>query len=568
MNFLPTSNLSEVFRHFRATTIRIGWPTAMSSAALLYFGDLKQKAPELFFFLLSIIVTAAIILDIMFLTGKNITTLSEKKKWLIINAVFRFILYVTTSFMIVLQVDSDLESKWGFILACTISGSAAEAIVANSYSWPSFCYGLLICFCFMPVYYFLMLKDPKGFYFGLFCLFYMLMQYPKMRSRFKFFQEFSTLKENAIDEKNQIEKLMDMIPARVSWLRSDLTYVRVNNRMAMAYNLEKERFQDQQYGFSGSPDQYKYRPMLEQFLESPKVSDRITIPITSINGEIRRNEIYAEKLFNQNNEKPDLVIMSIDIEDQLKIREEFEKERAQQQHSARLSSLGEMASGIAHEIKNPLAIISGVNSIISKEILKIPSYNPSKILEKTSQIDKNITRIVKIIESMRKLSRNDQSEIPEWFSLKGTINETLTLIEESLRLNNIKLYSNHESFNVYILGHQIQISQVILNLINNAKDVLNGTSDPFIFINITMEDSQFLKIEIKDNGPGASQPEKLFTPFFTTKDPGSGTGLGLSISKRITENHGGKIIYSKEEDVTIFSILIPKSKCREGDYHQ
>jgi histidine kinase len=224
------------------------------------------------------------------------------------------------------------------------------------------------------------------------------------------------------------------------------------------------------------------------------------------------------------------------------------KKLEQQQINAdRLASLGEMATGIAHEINQPLNIISlaldnlvfeaGNNEFINKEFLT----------KKASRIFENIDRMKNIIDHVRSFSRNQNDFILSEFDINESIKNALSMISEQLRHNGINLKLNLAKTLPQIVGNTFKFEQVILNLLSNAKDtllekseILQNNYEMSILINSYI-DSGLLVVEVSDNGMGISRDDAklVMLPFYSTKDPGRGTGLGLSISHQIIKEMNG-----------------------------
>lgn len=240
--------------------------------------------------------------------------------------------------------------------------------------------------------------------------------------------------------------------------------------------------------------------------------------------------------------------------------QELQKQKTIAFHKTKLASLGEMAAGVAHEINNPLAIISGGATIISRL-----NSGCEKTKEHLNRIQKSTDRISKIVKGLKRFSRS-QNEIS--LAKKSLIE----LIEECIEMSSIKASKSSIKItsliknDVTLLIDQSQIEQIIINLIANAIDANSEENTPWVEISYA-ETEKFDEIIIKDSGLGIDQEliEKIFDPFFTTKDVGKGTGLGLSISKGIAQDHGGDLIYKTIDGHTAFVLCIPKKKAKDSN---
>jgi histidine kinase len=265
--------------------------------------------------------------------------------------------------------------------------------------------------------------------------------------------------------------------------------------------------------------------------------------------------------------------------------EELNRAQLQLIQSEKMSGLGQLVAGIAHEINNPVSFIFG-NLIHAKEyadslleLIKLYQdelSNPSdKILSTIEEMDLDFIsedlpqiiesmhygtkRIKDIVLSLRTFSRLNESKLKEVDIHQG-IESTLMIIQQKLgHIQIIKDYADLPQVNCFA-G---EINQVILNLLNNAIDALNICSpDSIISIKTYITKDNHIAIEIADNGIGMSQDivNKIYDPFFTTKPVGKGTGLGLSICYQIiVENHAGKLTcVSAPNEGSIFTILLPQ----------
>lgn len=235
-------------------------------------------------------------------------------------------------------------------------------------------------------------------------------------------------------------------------------------------------------------------------------------------------------------------------------KKQFEKAMMQ---SNKLASIGEMSSSIAHEINNPLAIIS---LRISKIETKMTDMEDGKELENINKINLQIKRITKIINGLKSYARDSDDDSYTLNSLNEIVKSAVELASERIESNGIKLDLNIEN-NVFIECSSVQIEQVLINLINNSIDAISSLDEKWIKVKISPEAEAEAEVIISDSGHGIpiALQEKIMEPFFTTKEVGKGTGLGLSISMGIIEKHGGLIYYDKNAPHTTFVIKLKKS---------
>lgn len=238
----------------------------------------------------------------------------------------------------------------------------------------------------------------------------------------------------------------------------------------------------------------------------------------------------------------------------------IENQRSQILESAKLTALGEMAGGISHELNNPLAIIQGRVEYI-KGLADQNNLSSAVAIEYCGKISSTVNRMVRIINGLRTIARDGDRDEPQEESMIQIVTNTLEFCQTKFKFHGVTLKVNDLSHGALVPCRSVQISQVILNLLNNSFDAVVGSKNPWIEINLSLLDG-WLEIQVLDSGAEipSSIINQLFNSFFTTKPPGKGTGIGLSISKGLIEEHGGKLSYSRQKDSTCFSILLPNAK--------
>ncbi|WP_412463381.1 sensor histidine kinase [Halobacteriovorax sp. RT-2-6] len=230
-------------------------------------------------------------------------------------------------------------------------------------------------------------------------------------------------------------------------------------------------------------------------------------------------------------------------------------------YSSRLSAIGEMAGGIAHEINNPLTVIYGSIYQI-KRLLSIGEMNKEAYDIHINRILDTIDRITRIISSLKVVSRESGEIKKEVIPLRDIIIDATAICSEKFRAHGVilKFDLDDDAFNIKVNVDRVQLSQVFINLLNNAYDAVEGSESAWIDISVKNTEDSVL-VYVMDSGPGINLDlrNKIFEPFYTSKEVGKGTGLGLSISKGILEKHQGELFLEPNKKTTCFVIKIPKA---------
>lgn len=225
-------------------------------------------------------------------------------------------------------------------------------------------------------------------------------------------------------------------------------------------------------------------------------------------------------------------------------------------HASNLKALGEMAGGIAHEINNPLQALSLQSKALRTSFQDSDNVSP-KICEQLNTFEITINRIAKLVKGLRDLTRDVANDPVGYFFMKEALEDVMSVSSERMKNLGIKVDILGDS-NVAVSAHMVQVSQVLINLLNNSIDALAPLKEKWIKIEVS-EISTGVRMVVTDSGPGIPKEivDKLMLPFFTTKGPGKGTGLGLSISKSIIERNGGNFYLDTKATHTQFVIELP-----------
>jgi len=224
-----------------------------------------------------------------------------------------------------------------------------------------------------------------------------------------------------------------------------------------------------------------------------------------------------------------------------------------------LAAIGEMAAGVAHELNSPLTAVIGNAGLILRRTASDDKHY--KLLEDIKNCGQRSKRI---IQNLLTFARQDSYTF-EPVSLNDVVESSLYLISYQIEKNKITIDKKTGSNLPLIMGNRLQLEQVVINFLLNARDSLEGISEGEIEINTgVIEDPETsgpaVVINVSDNGKGMEQGllNQIFNPFFTTKEKTRGTGLGLPVSLGIAQTHGGRIeVVSEPGAGSTFSLILP-----------
>ncbi len=239
------------------------------------------------------------------------------------------------------------------------------------------------------------------------------------------------------------------------------------------------------------------------------------------------------------------------IFDDITERSELERRLVQ---ADKLSSIGLLAAGVAHEVNTPLAVISTYAQMLAKQVAD--DEQKSRMLDK---IAKQTFRASEIVNSLLNFSRTASTEVAE-INLNRVVQETLSLLDHPLKTAGIRVETRFDSALPAIEGSFGKLQQVFTNLILNARDAMEPGG---VLRILTEHDGATVRVDVADTGHGIA-PEhlaRIYDPFFTTKAARKGTGLGLSVTYGIMQEHGGTIeVFPNAGGGSRFHIELPVSK--------
>jgi PAS domain S-box-containing protein len=283
------------------------------------------------------------------------------------------------------------------------------------------------------------------------------------------------------------------------------------------------------------------REMIEKTINDGLIQN-IEITLKRINQTLFPGELSSTLIHGPNHTPPSLMIIVRDIS----LRK---KNETKQMHADRMVTLGEMASGIAHEINQPLNIISMVLDKILFETARNEKIDIGFLKEKSDKIFENIIRIRNIIDHIRAFSRSHDDYVLAAFNINSSIENAVSMIAQQYKHMGISLDLSLDDGIPQIIGNTYKFEQVIVNLLANAKDAVvekKAKYQEYTQMNVgikTYQKNQSIIVEVNDNGIGINENDlnNVMLPFYTTKEEGKGTGLGLSICYQIIKEMGGTI---------------------------
>lgn len=366
------------------------------------------------------------------------------------------------------------------------------------------------------------------------------------------------------EQKLFLQKIIDNIPALVGYWDRNYRNVLANKAYYNFFGLSPEQINKMTIQQLLGENYFKNEPYVEAVLKGNEQS--FERELLTPQGKRQTLAKYLPDIVDGQ-----VIGFFVVVFDVTEIRELQEIERKQQEklnYQSRLTTLGEMAGGIAHEINNPIAIIKGKAQLLQKEMdLNLKDHpHVHSMKNHLHKIDQTVDRISSIIKGMRSLSRNADGDIMADSSVRDMIDEIISVMREKIKLSGVHLSVDQNIEDTAVVYcNKTQVQQVLLNLLSNSLyEVALLSNEKWIKIDVRNENN-YLKISVIDSGKGVSSEieNKMMNPFFTTKPPGQGTGLGLSLSQNIIQKHGGSLDYNLVDGHTCFSIKIPITQSTE-----
>ena len=359
---------------------------------------------------------------------------------------------------------------------------------------------------------------------------------------------FVSARLDANRERSRLKNLINSVPGFVTMVTADGMYFDANDEVKKLFpGIVGRRIGTliESAAFTMELLKFLHSREVQKSVETTLMIDGVTHYLMSTFGRL---------------ENGGAISISIPIGELVKARNELRAHEAVAQYSSKLASIGQMAAGVAHEVNNPLAIIQGSASIVAGLVdEEVIDRKNLKIF--SEKIVVTSERIAQIVRSLRSLSRGGEQDPFAPLSVKSVINSCLDISQATLNQLAVTVILPEGKKDFMVMGREVQLGQVILNLLSNAIDAVKVLNEKWIRFEYGHSDG-LVWIEVIDSGRGIPQEicGKIMEPFFTTKMKEEGTGLGLSISSRIIVEHGGKLSYENGRENTTFRIVFPTPK--------
>jgi len=360
------------------------------------------------------------------------------------------------------------------------------------------------------------------------------------------------------DSEYRLRSIMTHVPDGVVTINSDGIIKSVNPATENMFGWTAEELAGQNVSIlMAEPDRSRHDKYLQNYARTGKGQIIGRQPIVVTGQRKDGSNISLELALGKINLEDGHLFVGV-------MRDISERQRLQGElvQASKLATLGEMATGVAHELNQPLNVIRmAAESTI--ELIEEGECDTDFILSKFNRISQQTVRAAGIIDHMRVFGRKSDAA-PIALDVVECINDAIDFMSEQLRVQGISIETDFpRDARVMAVGHQVQLEQVILNLIGNARDAIdmngNGDDQPRVIkISLTHAGNDVVDLKVRDTGGGIPENviDRLFEPFFTTKEVGKGTGLGLSVSYGIITDMGGKLQARNVEGGAEFTISL------------
>jgi two-component system, NtrC family, sensor kinase len=275
-------------------------------------------------------------------------------------------------------------------------------------------------------------------------------------------------------------------------------------------------------------------------------SDNLELMITRGNGTQGKFSVNLSPMRDDRGEVSSVVVLMTDITDTSMIQ-------AKLMHTEKMAAVGQLVSGVAHEVNNPLTAIMGFSDLLMEN----PDV-PGSARKDLQVILEEAQRTKEIVQNLLSFARQRPPQ-RQPLQINNILRKTIALRSYDFANHGVQIVEKFDSRLPDLVGDSHQLQQVFLNILNNAYDAVQSAGRPGLIEIETVQDGGWVEILFRDNGEGIQHPERIFDPFFTTKEVGQGTGLGLSICYGIVREHEGEILCANNQETqgATFSVRLP-----------
>jgi PAS domain S-box-containing protein len=275
-------------------------------------------------------------------------------------------------------------------------------------------------------------------------------------------------------------------------------------------------------------------------------SDNLELMITRGNGTQGKFSVNLSPMRDDRGEVSSVVVLMTDITDTSMIQ-------AKLMHTEKMAAVGQLVSGVAHEVNNPLTAIMGFSDLLMEN----PEV-PGSARKDLQVILEEAQRTKEIVQNLLSFARQRPPQ-RQPLQINNILRKTIALRSYDFANHGVQIVEKFDERLPELIGDSHQLQQVFLNILNNAYDAVQSAGRPGLIEIETMQDGGWVEVLFRDNGEGIQHPERIFDPFFTTKEVGQGTGLGLSICYGIVREHEGEILCANNQETqgATFSVRLP-----------
>ena len=360
--------------------------------------------------------------------------------------------------------------------------------------------------------------------------------------------------QNAQANERLLRELVDAVPATIHTKDRDLRYEMVNRyyleswgvrRADIVGKTQEEVFQDELGQQATDRDRWvleKGKPTGYYEASYPKADGR-TITLWS----------QKTPLLDEDGEVERLLTIGIDISDLKEAQAQIEQQQQALHQSEKLTALGSLLAGVAHELNNPLSVVVGQTALLEEKV------DDPAIAASVARVRDAADRCGRIVKTFLAMARQ-RTPVRQRVQLNEVIEDALQLLAYSLRSSGIAVERDLAEDLPPVSGDPDELTQVFTNILVNAEQALSGVeTERRITVRTRLTDAQGVVADIVDTGPGIPDDvrDRIFEPFFTTKPEGVGTGIGLSVCHGIVQAHGGTIDVTSSPEGTAFCLRLP-----------